>query len=864
MEFTHAVGDIVQARYRILHPLGTGGNSTTYAAADVQSQRQVALKALSLRHSGDWKQLELFEREAAILQQLSHPAIPKYLDYFHVDMAGDRAFYLVQELAAGQSLSQRVEQGWRTQEAEVRRIAAQVLDILIYLHSQTPPVIHRDIKPQNLIISADGTISLVDFGAVQDRDRGTQARGSTVVGTYGYMAPEQFRGQAVPATDLYGLGTTLLFLLTHRSPSELLQERLSIRFRDRIQVSDAFADWLEKLLEPDVEDRFASAQAALDALKQTVLIKKPTRPMPRFIWVGAGVAGVAAVGLAAFFRYSIMNTFGISPYLCSASPQQIKDYLNAWGNPNLQDYSLLDCLLSRLPIEADQPRIREVINLLVARGADVNARNEEGTTPLIRVAQRGDLEVAQFLVDNGADVNVKNNDGATPLIEAAKVGNLALAQFLIDKGADTSNSGSLVEAAAKGNLEMVKFLIANRGNVNTKAENGVLPLIAAIGSNNLELVQFLVANGADVNARSALIFDSSDMPDQSDGTDVQSRWVRTDRIQGHKYWKYGSWRRVSFGNGNVANFLIATPLVVAAGGGNLEIAQFLIAHGADVNARDVLIGSPLLWAARSDSLELAEFLMTKGADVNARNFNDETPLLWAVQVGNLKLIESLIAKGADVNAKTNSGFTPLLSSLIEDISVNNREVNLDLAELLVAKGADINARTNDGKTPLLLAITMTKSLGFFLDSTIKREIVQFLIDKGADVNARANDGKTPLIEAADFDFEIVQLLIDKGVDVNARANDGKTSLITAALVGNLNVSELLIAKGADVNARDADGTTPLIGAALSGDSDLAELLMIKGADVNVRTNRGTTLFSAADSGANPAMIPLLRKYGAEE
>ncbi len=82
-------------------------------------------------------------------------------------------------------------------------------------------------------------------------------RGSTVVGTYGYMAPEQFRGQAVPTTDLYGLGATLLFLLTHRSPAELPTDRLKIDFRSRVQISEDFADCLEKMLDPDVEERFS-------------------------------------------------------------------------------------------------------------------------------------------------------------------------------------------------------------------------------------------------------------------------------------------------------------------------------------------------------------------------------------------------------------------------------------------------------------------------------------------------------------------------------------------------------------------------------------------------------------------------------
>ncbi|MEO0868905.1 MAG: protein kinase, partial [Cyanobacteria bacterium J06642_11] len=91
---------------------------------------------------------------------------------------------------------------------------------LDYLHGLNPPIIHRDVKPQNIIWSQNGRIFLVDFGAVQTVYQNTIAFSSTVVGTFGYMAPEQFRGQAYPTTDLYGLGTTLLALLTHQNPGE--------------------------------------------------------------------------------------------------------------------------------------------------------------------------------------------------------------------------------------------------------------------------------------------------------------------------------------------------------------------------------------------------------------------------------------------------------------------------------------------------------------------------------------------------------------------------------------------------------------------------------------------------------------------
>jgi hypothetical protein len=286
MHFVRQPNNMIDHRYRIISELGQGGSGVTYEAEMLSTGQRVALKELSLKGLKDWKQVELFEREARTLKGLSHPSIPQYVDYFQVDTPDNRWFYLAQEIAEGTSLADLVASGWRVDEAETRAIAEAVLQVLTYLHGLNPPVIHRDIKPQNMLRRNDGHIYLVDFGAVQTVYRHTMSLGSTVVGTYGYMAPEQFRGQAVPATDLYGLGATLLFLLTHQSPADLPQQRLRLDFRPYVSVSPGFADWLDKLLDPLVEDRFASAQQALSALLQPTSINSGTdakslaRPAP--------------------------------------------------------------------------------------------------------------------------------------------------------------------------------------------------------------------------------------------------------------------------------------------------------------------------------------------------------------------------------------------------------------------------------------------------------------------------------------------------------------------------------------------------------------------------------------------------------
>ncbi len=282
MKELHQLGDIVGNRYRVGTCLGRGGMGITYAAENVSNGRRVAIKVLSLRQISGWRVLELFEREARVLQTLNHPAIPQYLDYLQIDTADDRRFYLVQELAQGKSLATLVEQGWHATEEEVQHIGMRVLEILNYLHRLAPPVIHRDIKPQNIILGSDGQVFLVDFGAVQDAYRNMLTAGNTFVGTFGYVPPEQFRGQVFFASDLYGLGATLLFLLTRRSPADLPQKRMKIDFRRQVQLSTEFATWLDKMLEPNVEDRFQSAPQALNALsgKQVIVSASIAQPQP--------------------------------------------------------------------------------------------------------------------------------------------------------------------------------------------------------------------------------------------------------------------------------------------------------------------------------------------------------------------------------------------------------------------------------------------------------------------------------------------------------------------------------------------------------------------------------------------------------
>lgn len=264
----HPVLEVLQERYELLREIGGGTQGRTFLGRSREHGEYVAIKELSFDVLESWKALELFQREAKVLESVSHPAIPSFVDTFDIeaqDEDEDSRFFLVQQFVSGESLDVGVAKGVRYSERQLRDLAAALLSVLDYLHGLHPPVVHRDIKPSNIIRTGPGAYALVDFGAAQ-MVLPDETGGSTIVGTSGYMPPEQLAGRTRPGSDLYALGATLAHLATGVHPTKMRQERLRLQWRERAAVSDALADFIDLLLEPVVEDRIASASEALELL----------------------------------------------------------------------------------------------------------------------------------------------------------------------------------------------------------------------------------------------------------------------------------------------------------------------------------------------------------------------------------------------------------------------------------------------------------------------------------------------------------------------------------------------------------------------------------------------------------------------
>jgi ankyrin repeat protein len=681
---------IIDRRYRLEELLGEGGSGSTYRATRLSDSATVAIKILSLQHLNDWKQLELFEREAQILAQLDHPQIPKYLEYFHVDSEEDRAFCIVQQLAPGQPLNALVQSGWRGTPAEVSSIAQQILEILQYLQSQSPPLIHRDIKPHNIVRNEDGRVFLVDFGAVQATYHNTLMKGNTVAGTYGYMAPEQFRGRASIASDLYGLGATVLYLLTHRSPADLPQERLKISFRSHVRVAENFADWLETMLEPDEADRFPSATKALTALTSKRYRRANQVQKTGFPWRGAAAAlvvGSIVLPLAHQYRYAFLTVLGLQPTdLCISiargDSHVLNDYLNHGGSVdatvrldnstdgdgeyNGTEGSLLHCAVAAGQIDITKELLR--------RGATDRAVDTAGKTVLHRIVNQYEegfdpiknLTLLQIIASNKNIVNKSNpSNGVSPLYLAVEQHKPTMVRELIRLGGDlkiTSNEGNNLLHALSSHLgnsspeetqrvqDIFATLVGQGVSLNAANNSGDRPLHKALANNQHQVTNLLMARNADLN---------------------------------------------------IANKDGRTPLMMAIAQGNSQGAMKLLARkGININAQD------------KDGLTASHLLIHSNSwkPTLDKSGNFKIEMEWANKV---KMANELFAYGANPNLADNKGWTPLhLIAKLEADRIALDSVHLcskapspmnPLFGLWMKRGANPRLATIDGDLAIHLA-----------------------------------------------------------------------------------------------------------------------------------------------------------------
>ena len=307
-------GQVLVNRYRIVKLVGQGGFGAVYRAWDTTLHVPVAVKE-NLDTSPEAQRQ--FEGEALLLAPLHHTNLPRVTDHFFIPGQGQ---YLVMDFVEGRNLEEILkERGHVLDEAEALPWIGQVCDALDYLHRQTPPVIHRDIKPQNIIIDADGRAMLVDFGISKVYDPSLVTTVGARAVTPGYSPPEQYGiGKTDARSDVYALGATLYTILTGAAPPESIglmtgaetltpirqtNPRVSLRTEAAITAAMALAASQRLSGVGVLRDALAGkAMAPLPAVGRPVVLSEASERRAAWVWMPAvvGLAVVAIIAVGAF------------------------------------------------------------------------------------------------------------------------------------------------------------------------------------------------------------------------------------------------------------------------------------------------------------------------------------------------------------------------------------------------------------------------------------------------------------------------------------------------------------------------------------------------------------------------------------
>jgi ankyrin repeat protein len=469
----------------------------------------------------------------------------------------------------------------------------------------------------------------------------------------------------------------------------------------------------------------------------------------------------------------------------------------------------------------------KILQMLVDRGADVNAQGGYYGSVLRAASAQGHEKVVQMLLDAGADVNAQDEHYGSALRAASAQGHDKIVQMLLDRGADVNVEGrhygsALRAASAQGHDKIVQMLLDRGADVNVEGGHYGSALQAASARGHEKVVQMLLDRGADVNAQ--------------DG--YYGSVLRAASAQGHDKIVQMLLDRGADVNAQSGDH--GSALQAASAGGYDNTVQTLLDAGADVNAQGGEYGSALEAASAEGHEKVVQMLLDRGADVNAQGGHYGSALQAASAEGHEKVVQMLLDRGADVNAQGGH-----YGSALQAASTKGHD---EIVQMLLGRGADVNAV--DGKYGGALQAASYKGY----DKT-----VQTLLDGRADVNAKGgNFGNALQAASAEGHEKVVQILLDRGADVNAQSGDHGSALQAASAGGYDNTVQTLLDAGADVNAQGGEYGSALEAASAEGHEKVVQRLLDAGADVNI-----DAMFLALRENLT-TIVPLLLPYLAED
>ncbi|NXJ03479.1 ANKK1 protein, partial [Odontophorus gujanensis] len=607
-----------------------------------------------------------------------------------------------------------------------------------FLHSMTPPLLHLDLKPGNILLDGNMHVKISDFGLskwMEQSSRMQYIESSALRGTLSYIPPEMFLQNTKPPGikyDVYSFGIVIWEVLMQKKPyagANMMAIIVKVAAGKRPCLEPISDDWpgecqqmvdlMKRCWDQDPKQRpsftIPVETDMLLSLIQSLVVDPENERLVRKMSHKPAISGnqqedpsfhlhcggfiISKSWSKREKSHNIQRYLQAPPYpliwrvhengltllhfmVIQGNAEKVKFLLSCKANVNSQAV----CGYTPL-IVAVQKRSPEICSVLIEYGADINMPDEDGWTPLHFAAQNGDDRIVRLLLDHQARVNAQEHDGWTPLHLASQNNFENVARVLLSRQADSNTQEvdgktALHVAACFGHVSLVKLLASQGADLEKKQKNHRTPLHVAVERGKFRVVHYLLKNGASVNSL-----------DQNHYSALHLAVVRGKYLICEKLIKYGANVELQTDKG-------WTPLHLASFKGHIEIIHLLKDSCAKLNARGSMGWTPLHLATRYSEEPVVCELLRCGADPNITEKSEWAPLHFAVQRGSFLTVINLLECRADVNVKNKVGWTPLHLAVLKG--------NMAIIKTLIKAGALLNVEDITGCTALQLAIRHQK------------------------------------------------------------------------------------------------------------------------------------------------------------
>lgn len=537
-------GTLFLKTYRIIRHLGSGGMSSVYLSENLKDGKHYVIKSIIFSSSTEIDEhnaKKLFYKEAGFLKKFSHPGLPK----FHMLFNEKGIDYLVMDYIEGENLAEIIKRAKeKPLETELAvKWTIELASILNYLHTSfSRPVVYKDLKPANIIISKENSAKLIDFGIARYYDPAKKTDTFRLCSP-GYMAPEHFsgRGQTSPRTDIYCLGIILYEMLTNYDPSvtpfryppasslnpsinkeleNIVNRAIKIKPAERYTTAKEFQKKLESFLE---REKYRTKKLIVKSHE-----KDPSNSGNNIIKSCLNKI-FSEISINLFYPF-IVKPEDIFSMEDSAYMGKVKKLLRK--DPSLIERKDKETGFTPLQMALKENKLN-IADFLLNRGANINQKDKSGNSPLQLAVRNGDKEMARFLISRGADVNIKDKYKNSLLEWALGKGEMEIAELLINSGADFHDKkyNILHWVFNKGNLEIADLLISRGVDINSKDSLGNTPLHSAVREGNQKVAEFLLTRGVDINSKDSTGKTAIDIAKEENNAEIISLLERYSTIK---------------------------------------------------------------------------------------------------------------------------------------------------------------------------------------------------------------------------------------------------------------------------------------------------------------------------------------------